>query len=82
MVQFHLPNGYQVYHDALKFCYDNWGMSIDVETYARIYHDAKLKHTEFAFSTEWSYLDRYGDHRIYLTDAAASWFRLSGAWGV
>ena len=82
MVQFALKNGYREYHDALKFCHDTWGMSVDVETYARIYHNARMNHAECMLSAEWSYLDKYGDHRIYLTDAAASWIRLSGTWGV
>lgn len=82
MVQFRLPDGYYEYHDALKFCYDTWGMSLDVETYNRLHSNVKVNGGQFEFSAEWSYLDRYGDHRIYLTDAAASWIRLSGVWGV
>ena len=82
MVQFTLKNGYFEYHDALKFCYDTWGMSVDAETYARMYHSMIPSPEDFTFSPEWSYLDKYGDHRIYLSDAAAAWLRLSGTWGV
>lgn len=82
IIKFNCINGYQHYHNALKLCYDNWGVSIDVETYSRLLHDSQRHGYEFAFSPEWSYLNDYGDHRIYLTDAAASWGRLSGQFGV
>ena len=63
-------------HNALIHCYDNWGMTVDVETYSRLLGSSMAVPYEFQFSPEWSYLSKYGDHRIYLSKAAAAWFKL------
>jgi len=82
IIKFNCVNGYQQYHDALRLCSDNWGMTVDVETYSRLWHDSRRHDYQFGFSPEWSYLEDYGDHRIYLSESAATWIRLSSQFGL
>lgn len=77
MVQISGADTYRLYHDAVMWCHEQWGMTVDVETYSSLLNWSQLRQWDFALSTEWSYLDRYGDHRIYLTEASASWFSLA-----
>ena len=83
IVQFHGASADQAYHDALMWCYEQWGMTVDAETYSRLHHQHQRRWPlgdskwDFRFSPDWAYLDKYSDHRIYLSEAAASWFRLS-----
>ena len=76
IVQISGADTYRIYQDAMLWCYEQWGMTVDVETYRNLRNFSQLRAWDFQFSTEWAYLDKYGDHRIYLTEAAASWFSL------
>ena len=76
IVQISGADTYRIYHDAILWCHEQWGMTVDVETYRNLRNFSQLRAWDFQFSTEWAYLDKYGDHRIYLTEAAASWFSL------
>jgi len=80
MLQFRHLVGYQPYQQALHYCNTQWGPSVDVETYSKIYWDAIKRNYQFNFNPTWSYLARYGDHRIYLTEDATAWIQLAEPW--
>ena len=80
MLQFGSWAGYEQYQRALQYCNTQWGPSLDVETYSAIRWDAVKRNYPFEFNPHWSYLARYGDHRIYLTDDATTWIKLAEPW--
>ena len=77
IIKFNCVNGYRQYHDAMQYCFQQWGMTVDVETYCRMLRDSERHQYPFQFSRTWSYLEKYGDHRIYLAEEAYTWIRLA-----
>jgi hypothetical protein len=73
-------NGAEKYQKIINYCFKQWGPSADVELYSMLWQDSHKRNYEFSFSLEWSYLARYGDHRIYLTEDAAAWIKLAEPW--
>ena len=51
-------------------------MTVDVETYSRLMGASIGGGYKFRLSPEWSYLCKYGDNRIYLSEAASAWIKL------
>ena len=80
MLQFSVWSSHEPYQKALQYCHTQWGPTVDVETYSAIHWDAIKRNYPFEFNPHWSYLARYGDHRIYLTEDATAWIKLAEPW--
>ena len=80
MLQFNAWQGLEKYQRTLQYCHAQWGPSLDVETYSTLRWDTVKRNYQFEFGPQWSYLARYGDYRIYLTEDATSWIKLAEPW--
>ena len=80
MLQFSSVDGHHKFSKTLVYCSRQWGISIDVELYAKLRNDSQKRNYEFDFPADWSYLARYGDYRVYLTKDAATWIQLAEPW--
>jgi hypothetical protein len=80
MLQFNAWSGLEKYQRTLQYCHAQWGPTVDVETYSALRWDSVKRNYQFEFGPHWSYLARYGDYRIYLTEDATSWIKLAEPW--